>query len=219
VAAKKKSAKSGKKRAYHHGDLRAVLLEASLALIEKEGIAALSLREVARRAKVTHGAPYHHFPDRSALLATIAEDGFRRLGEALSGAVGAARDPGARYFACGVAYVDFAVRHRGYFQVMFRPELAPPDLYPAVGEASTAAFDVLVRVIEECQRANVAPPGDPFAMAVTSWAMAHGLAALSVEGPLAHGMPGLGENPHDIATIAVETLRGWLTAAGRARLT
>src|SRR5205809_439421 len=110
---------------YHHGDLRRTLIDASLALVEEEGIGALSLREVARKAGVTHNAPYHHFPDRGALLAAIAEEGFGRLAQETAAARAAVPDdPLARLTACGQAYVRFAIASPAHFRVMFRPELA-----------------------------------------------------------------------------------------------
>ena len=78
MAARKKTAAQSKP-GYHHGDLRRALIEASLALISEEGFSALTLREVARRAGVTHAAPYRHFLDKEALLAAVAEEGFRAM--------------------------------------------------------------------------------------------------------------------------------------------
>ncbi len=75
AAPKKISAKRG----YHHGDLRAALLEAAREVLAKEGVEALTLREVARRAGVTHAAPYRHFADKEALLAAVATEGFAAL--------------------------------------------------------------------------------------------------------------------------------------------
>src|SRR6476661_4198967 len=109
-----------KRTAYHHGDLRPALLQASLALIEEDGIGALSLREVARKAGVSHNAPYHHFKDRGSLLAALAEDGFATLAREMAAARAAAPDAQARLEACGLAYIRFALESRARFKLMFR---------------------------------------------------------------------------------------------------
>src|SRR5215510_3558714 len=95
---------------YHHGDLRAALLEAAGRIVDKEGAAALSVREAARRARVSHNAPYRHFPDRQSLLAAIAAEGFARLGDALKNSHGK---------AMGEAYVHFALENPAVFRLMF----------------------------------------------------------------------------------------------------
>src|SRR5688572_33107199 len=96
--------------AYHHGDLRAVLLRTAGEMLEKEGLGALSLREVARRSGVSHNAPYRHFPDRDSLLAALAAEGFREFGDAL------AKRPRQEM---GEAYVEFALEHPQRFRLMF----------------------------------------------------------------------------------------------------
>lgn len=203
---------------YHHGDLRRAVLDASLALVDEEGVGALSMREVARRAGVSHGAPYHHFPDRAAILAAIAADGFELLGrELLAARDGAGGAPDAQFRACGVAYFDFALRHPSHFRVMFRPELSVPEQYPAVDQASAAAFQILVEVVRDCQAAGLAPDGDPLPLAVTGWSSAHGLAALWLDGPLARGVPGLPSSAAALAATVAETLRALMVAGGAGR--
>src|SRR5258708_6887496 len=107
-----------RKKSYHHGDLRRALLDAALALLEKSGVEALTLREGARRVGVTAGAPYHHFADKEAIVASVAEEGFVELGEAMAAARDAA-DPASRLGAMGRSYVRFAVAHPAHFRVMF----------------------------------------------------------------------------------------------------
>ena len=101
-------------RQYHHGDLRPALLRAAVETIAETSPAAMSLREVARRAGVTHAAAAYHFGDKAGLLTAVAAEGYRMLGEALRDA-----DPG--FLELGVAYVRFAVSHRAHFEVMYRP--------------------------------------------------------------------------------------------------
>ncbi len=105
---------------YHHGDLRRVLLSTAAEAIAESGPAALSLRELARRAGVSHAAPAHHFGDKAGLLTALATQGFDLLADAL-------RQAGDDLLDTGVAYVGFAVRHRAHFDVMFRPELYRAD--------------------------------------------------------------------------------------------
>src|SRR5438132_8417373 len=110
-------------RPYHHGDLRRALIDAAVGVIEHEGLAALSLRDLARRVGVSHAAPVHHFGDKAGLLTAIATEGFVKLADQL-------RRTYARtgnFLEVGVAYVRFAVRERAYFEVMYRPELYHAD--------------------------------------------------------------------------------------------
>lgn len=106
-------------RGYHHGDLPRALLDAAVEVIAESGPAALSLRDLARRAGVSHAAPAHHFGDKAGLLTALAVQGFDLLADALRGA--------EDLLSAGVAYVDFAVGHRAHFDVMFRPDLYRSD--------------------------------------------------------------------------------------------
>ena len=108
---------------YHHGDLRRALIEAALELIDERGLECCTLREVTRRAGVSHAAPYHHFADRSALIEAVAAENLRLLAEALRRAGRRARGGGdARLSALGVAYVRFAAEHPFRFRMLLRPE-------------------------------------------------------------------------------------------------
>src|SRR4051794_27635084 len=110
---------------YHHGDLQRALVDAAVALLAEGGAAAVTLREVARRAGVTHAAPYRHFADKAALLAAVAEEGFRALHDAVARAgAEAPDDPLARLAASGQAYLRFAMSHPAHYRVMFGPDVA-----------------------------------------------------------------------------------------------
>jgi AcrR family transcriptional regulator len=171
-------------RPYHHGNLRQSLLRATAELIERQGPAALSLREVARQAGVSHAAPAHHFGDKAGLLTALAAQGFELFTTALSQARDAAgADPMERFAATGRAYVLFAARHRAHFEVMFRPELVHPA-DPALAQASGAAYAVLTQVIAEAQASGYAAEMDPEVLATTAWSTAHGLATLWLAGNL-----------------------------------
>src|SRR3989454_12819781 len=107
-------------RAYHHGNLRTALLEQAERSVREHGVERLSLRELARKTGVSHGAPRRHFPDRQALLDALAETGFARLGAELrSAADGAGEDFQARLGATAAAYVRFATRDAALLELMF----------------------------------------------------------------------------------------------------
>lgn len=174
-----------KKDSYHHGDLREALLQASLELIDDGGVQALSLRKAARKAGVSSGAPYHHFGSRQELLAALATEGFRLLGEHMDEASEAAPDaPMDQLEACGRSYVRFAREHTAYFRVMFRPELAAPENFSGDGKPGEDVFQSFVARVVAVQEAGLAPPGDPEAMILLAWSVAHGLSSLMIDGPL-----------------------------------
>src|SRR5690348_14709991 len=107
-------------RAYHHGNLRTALLEAAEKTLRERGVQALSLRELAREAGVSHGAPRRHFADRQALLDALAGAGFERLGAELrAAAAGAGEDFESRLRAIAAAYVRFATEDAALLELMF----------------------------------------------------------------------------------------------------
>lgn len=173
------------KRPYHHGNLRPVLLRAAIKLIAEVGPAAFTLREVARRAGISHNAPYRHFRDKDELLAAVATEGFDRLAEALTRAVdsarGAGRPPGSleRLRASGLGYVRFALRSPEHLQVMFDWPLDTRRA-PALAGAGEHAFSILVGLVEDCQREGTLPAGDPLPLARTAWSLVHGVAKLAI---------------------------------------
>jgi AcrR family transcriptional regulator len=180
VAARKNSTAQSKS-SYHHGDLRRALIEASLALIAEEGFSALTLREVARRAGVTHAAPYRHFPDKEALLAAVAEEGFRTMVTLMRERMDKESGPIERLSACGVAYVLFAIQHPAHFRVMFGPHFTKPSDHAELAKEGSNAFGLLVQNIVHCQQAGMMLEGEPMPLAVMAWSQVHGLASLLVD--------------------------------------
>jgi AcrR family transcriptional regulator len=165
-------------------DLRRVVLDASLDLIQEEGLAALSMREVARRAGVSHQAPYHHFRDREGILAAIAMDGFIKLHKGMMKAVQPLTDPVDRLNAVGGAYLTFAVRNQAHFKIMFRSELVAIDKHEALKERADAAFDFVTSIVTEVAQRRGAK--DTLPLVVAAWSLAHGAATLLLEGKLDH---------------------------------
>ncbi|WP_420883975.1 TetR/AcrR family transcriptional regulator [Micromonospora sp. CPCC 205547] len=171
--------------AYHHGDLRRALLDAAVEAIEESGPAALSLRDLARRAGVSHAAPAHHFGDKAGLLTALAVEGYDRLAATLVAA-------GDDLLEVGVAYVRFAVDHRAHFEVMFRPDLYrrdDPEVAAARGRAGAALRAGVVSVRRGRAPADPAPSaGDELDRdALAAWSIVHGFATLWLAGALPGG--------------------------------
>ena len=174
-------------------ELRGKIIDASVALIEEQGLAKLSMREVARRAGVTHQAPYHHFADREAILGEIAEQGFRLLGaeiERVTREVCTVHMPAtALIVAMGQAYVEFACAHPAHFRIMFRPELVNLDKCPEARKQGDFTFDKLTRAVHQAVANGLPAVPSEAALVALCWSVGHGLACLLLDGPLAQTMP------------------------------
>lgn len=178
-------------RPYHHGDLRTALLRAAVDAIAEVGPAGMSMREVARRAGVSHTAATYHFGDKAGLLTAIAVEGYRLLGDALV----AAEQEHHSFLEVGVAYVRFAVTHRPHFEVMFQPALHhadDPELQAA--KARTAAMLYGTAEADDRQRAE----------GVAAWSLVHGLATLWLNGNLP---PQLAGDPEATTRVVASHLR------------
>lgn len=179
-------------RPYHHGDLRKVVLVAALDAIEEAGPTAVSLRDLARRAGVSHAAPAHHFGDKAGLLTAVASEGFDLMADALN----AANDTSKSFVETGVAYVRFAIDHRAHFEVMHRPDLYHVD-DPAALAARTRAREALYRGVALLEPEVVGP--DVRVAGVAAWSIVHGFASLWLTGAVPAA---LGPDP-EAATRAV----------------
>ncbi|MFE5816433.1 TetR/AcrR family transcriptional regulator [Streptomyces sp. NPDC056479] len=183
------------RRPYHHGDLRRAILTAALDVIAADGPSALSLRDLARRAGVSHAAPAHHFKDRTGLLTAIAAEGFGLLATALIEA--------ADLKDAGVRYVRFAREHPAHFQVMFGPELLRAgDL--ELTTARALAADTLRGAVAAVRPEELGI--DHRLAGVAAWSLAHGFATLL----LSHNLDGpVGDqDPEEVfRTLAVMLFR------------
>ncbi|MDD5369851.1 MAG: TetR/AcrR family transcriptional regulator [Anaerolineaceae bacterium] len=170
---------------YHHIDLRNTLIEESLKILAQDGENALTLREVARRARVSHTAPYRHFKNKEALLAAIAEEGFRELMSRLE----AARErcigkPGILLEEIAWAYVKFSQDKPDHWRVMFSDLIPNWDSHPSLRTTGLAAYNLLVGTLLDLQKAGIVRPGNAREMAVAGWSTVHGLSLLLIAGQI-----------------------------------
>jgi AcrR family transcriptional regulator len=174
-------------RPYHHGDLRVALLACAVDVIGELGAASTSVREVARRAGVSHAAAAYHFGDKAGLLAAVAADGYERLAAALA----AAREQRQGFLEMGVAYVRFALAHPAHFEVMYHPALYDRDA-PDVAAAKRRTAELLY--------GSTAATPEQVELGVAGWSIVHGFVTLWLNGNLP---PTLGDDPEAAArTIA-----------------
>jgi len=161
---------------YHHGDLRAALMTAALALIEQHGAKGFSLKDAATQVGVSSAAPYRHFADKDALLAELRREGFALFYDSLRAAYESAGTPAERLEELGVAYVLFALRHPARFRIMFGlsgpSEAKDPNAYHLLVEAVAALTP----------RASPKRRQD---LVVACWSIVHGFATLQMEGAFA----------------------------------
>lgn len=188
-------------RPYHHGQLREAVIAAAVQEVRRVGATHLSMREIARRAGVSHAAPAHHFGDKAGIFTAIATEGFRLIAETVAPA--AAGPDG--FLRGGLAYVGFALQHPGHFEVMFRPDLYHGD-DPDLITARDAAFDILY----DTARA-AAGTDDVTALVVAGWSAAHGFATLWLTANLQDRIGG------DPAAIATTITAGLITLGDLAR--
>ena len=156
-------------RAYHHGDLRNGLLEAARSILEEESLAALTLRAVARKAGVSHAAPYRHFPNHEALLVELSIEGFDELREQLGEAAKAPGTESDKIATIGAAYMRFIAARPALARLMFGGQLPNRDQFPALGLKADAIGEEIGQALHDQ------------ALGLAVWAAMHGLAMLVLE--------------------------------------
>lgn len=171
-------------RPYHHGDLRRSIVETALKLLAEERGWQFTLREIARRLDVSHAAPYKHFPDKGALLAELAVQGFEQLGREMQ----AAMTPPPRsvikaFHAASAAYVEFGMRNPALYRLMFSSE-AGDAASVHTSERVLKTLGVLLGILERGQQAGVFKKRPVQGQAAACWAQVHGVTMLAIEGLL-----------------------------------
>jgi AcrR family transcriptional regulator len=183
--------------------LRDRLIEAALEILAQDGIEALTLRSVARRVGVSHGAPARHFRSLSDLRAEVAAVGYRLLSEAIeksSAQLDADRASSSGLAAAGRAYVDSAIAHPGLFALMFRAGDLDPE-NASYARDSDAAFKRLLEHVRVAQSAGWKPAHDPRLLAGALWSSVHGLATLWVQGAYQNANPAASLDEAIVATL------------------
>ena len=194
---------------YHHGDLRNALIAAGLEILCREGIEALSLRRVAREAGVSAAAPYRHFKDKQAILSAIAELGFKRLRSTLEQA--AQKKPGD-LDAASLAYIVFAQADPNSYRLMFSKNIIHGESRSqSLGDARKDAFATLVETIEIGMQNGKITPTDSSHLALSAWALIHGIALLNIDGALADSRYGTLSLQETLKLCQAHVRAGWAT--------
>jgi AcrR family transcriptional regulator len=195
-------------RPYHHGNLAPALIHAALALLEETQDWAFSLREVARRAGVSHNAPYKHFPEKRDLLAAVAARGFEALAECMLASLKSVKGPQAQLIACGRAFIAHGIANPALYRLMFgaaltRPDAGRPTIERLAAAKAQAVFSATFAnaVGSGAFPARMANPRESAAASLAVWSLLHGLTMLAIDdfvGP-----------PADVETL-VDSLLGAL---------
>ena len=179
---------------YHHGDLHEALLQAAERVLERDGLAGLTLRAVAREAGVSHAAPTHHFGDLTGLLSELAAIGFCRFNTAMIAARASESHPLMKALANAKAYVAYAQKHPGMYSLMFRTERLDMTR-PSLHEAASASFQGLANSVAAGRQEAGLPAqltGDALqalsleqgAAIARNWSLVHGFTMLLLDGRL-----------------------------------
>jgi AcrR family transcriptional regulator len=181
IASGRRKAAPERSPSYHHGDLRNALLSATEALLNETGLEGFTLREVARRAGVSHGAPAHHFGDAKGLLSEFTADSFTQLAAAMAAHRVRAEPRGfEQLVATGVGYIDYALGHRARFQLMFRSDRLD-HANPRLADSAGRAYAHLVDCIAAIGREIKAPQYRLAEKTALAWSLVHGFSNLMID--------------------------------------
>jgi AcrR family transcriptional regulator len=191
------------KRPYHHGQLERTAIDGAVQEVETVGVAAVSMRRIARRVGVSHAALAYQFGDKTGIFTALATEGFRLQAEM----IGAAATGPDGFIHGGQAYITFALTHRGYFEVMFRPYLYRSD-DPKLVLAKNAAFDVLygsARTGLASHRSGPVSDDEVRGLALVGWSLAHGFATLALTANIPEHLDA------DTSALAAQIAQGFIT--------
>lgn len=172
-----------KKKTYHHGALRRALLDVAEDVLEERGVEQFTMRECARRAGVSHGAPAHHFNDVAGLLSELAAESFEALDALMTRYRQKSKEAYDQFIATGLAYADYALAHRARFQLMFRSDRLDFE-NPRLAQASARTYGQLLETLAALPPPEREPPLTLDERAGLAWSIVHGFAVLMLENEL-----------------------------------
>lgn len=205
-----------RRETYHHGDLRQSLIDHTIAAITELGPAKTSLREVARRADVSAAAAFHHFKDKTDLLAAVATNGFARLIAIRVEATRDVEEPAQRLRIFVETYVRFAIENPAVFNLMFGPLVSPRDRYPELQAIAERSLKILANAVRDYVRIFNPEAKHVAVEAWTVWSAVHGLSSLLVDFPSAKARPERLSSDRLVAAL-VETLMAGLELRARSQ--
>ena len=181
---RRRASRAAAPKPYHHGDLRRVLLDAALQLVEEGGAEAVSVREAARRAGVSPGAPFRHFPSRDALMQAVAEEAQRRFRAEIDAALAGepAGDPLARFRCLGLAYLRWAMRNPTHFEIISSRRLFDHDRADAVSRDNAELIELTERTLADALAAGQLRPIDLKQVQIAGRALVYGFARMNIDG-------------------------------------
>ena len=174
---------------YHHGDLKNALIQAGVEILANEGVGGLSLRKVAKKAGVSHSAPYAHFSDKQALLAAISTEGHVRINKKISIIVEHfLDDPLRQLVEAAWTYLDFGLDDPDLFRITFSGVVEREQDYPALVEMTRKNFQLIRSIVAQCQSIGVFGSGDEDMLALSVWGTVHGLVSLIQQGQVSRAV-------------------------------
>jgi AcrR family transcriptional regulator len=180
----KRAARPARPKPYHHGDLRRVMIEAALGLAEEGGPQAVSVREAARRAGVSAGAPFRHFADRDALMTAVAEEAQRRFRAQIDRALTetSAGDPLKRFRALGLAYLRWAMRNPAHFEIISSGRHFDHDGAAALSRDNAELIALTERLLADAFEKGQLRSGELKQIQITGRALVYGFARMNIDG-------------------------------------
>jgi AcrR family transcriptional regulator len=182
--ARRRVSRASAPKPYHHGDLRRVLIDAALQLVGESGAEAVSVREVARRAGVSPGAPFRHFPSRDALMQAVAEEAQRRFRAEIEAALATAApgDPLGRFRCLGLAYLRWAMRNPTHFEIISSRRFFDHDRAAAISRDNDELIGLTGRTLEEAFAAGQLRSADLKRVQIAGRALVYGFARMNIDG-------------------------------------